>query len=595
MSRFPGPVRPPPPPPPPPPCPDHWPGRTGRTLLEHQGSNFWPHRLLYVPSMTSYVREGPDTYNGVSAPQYNVLSYTWGNFLDPTEIAISVNGVDWPIPAIRKGHFTADNFKTAIGRAASGVKYRCEWLWVDIACIPQKHENETEMARIVRGQEIGRQVDIFRRAQETFAWLSHMKTSELCESQRFMNIDHFLDYANKGISIRGAEDANSYLNTCENKFRLFETWMSKFLSHPWLSSLWTLQEMILRQDAWVLFDDGLINLYHGDKDTSWNFVQIKNDVYCLRSISSGRLVETLKNAESIAVSGNFKSHKGSADRIRKRFERLLEIQILKGLDALTVGIPNTAYSAARYRNATELIDRIYGIVQIYDISCDPDPAGEDETAKLDALEDEFGAKLIAKSSLLSQIFIHSSEEPPRRTWLITQNCIVDHFWGGFFMSQNIVNELGSLKFLDETRNIQFHGKAWYLDSFFESKDDHLFKSKPGLPENYVGLILDYHVSKQVLGQVVDYFDSRERMLQAVQRLHKYYGKPSRIALLGSGSFPRTPVVRYVGVVLAPLDNIKGNAEWIRIGLVRWIEVYTIDASLAHYHLPDYRDFQCVIT
>lgn len=544
--------------------------------------------------MTSYVREEPDTYNGVSAPQYNVLSYTWGNFLDPTEIAIPVNGVDWPIPAIRKGHFTADTFKTAIRRAASGVRYRCEWLWVDIACIPQKHENETEMARNMRGQEIGRQVDIFRRAQEAFAWLCHTKTSELCKSQPFMNIVDFTDYANKGVSIRGAEDANNYLNTCEDKFRLFETWMSKFLSHPWLSSLWTLQEMILRQDAWVLFDDGLFNPYHEDTSTPWNFIGIKNDVDSLRLISRGRLIEVLDKAENTAVSGNFKSHKGCANRIRKRFEILLELQIFKGLDALEVTIPNTAYSAARHRNATELIDRIYGIVQIYGISCNPDPAGEDETAKLHALEDEFGAKLIAKSSLLSQIFIHSSKKPPRRTWLITQKCIVDNFWRSFFMSQNIVNELGSLKFLDETRNIQFHGKAWYLDSFFESKDGQLFKSRSGSPEVYLGLILDYHISKEVLGQVVDYFDSREKMLQAVQRLHKYYGKPSRIALLGSGSDPRLPVVRYVGVVLAPLDNIKGNAEWIRIGLVRWIEIYTTDRSQPHYDLPGYCDFQCVV-
>lgn len=595
MSRFPGPVSPPAPPPPPPPIPDHWPGRT---LLKHQGSNFsstWPHRLLYVPSMTSYVREEPDTYNGVSAPQYNVLSYTWGNFLDPTEIAISVNGVDWPIPAIRKGHFTADTFKTAIGRAADGVKYRCEWLWVDIACIPQKHENETEMARKVRGQEIGRQVDIFRRAQEAFAWLSHMKTSELCESQPIIHIEDFLDHANQGVSIRGAEDANNYLNTCENKSRLFETWMSKFLSHPWLSSLWTLQEMILRKDAWVLFDDGLFNLYHGDKATPWNFSAIKSDVYCLQSILTGRIIGFLGNAENIAVSGNFKSHKGCANRIRKRLEKLLGAQILKGLDALEVTIPNTAYSAAQHRNVTGLIDRIFGIVQIYGISCDPDPAGEDEIAKLHALEDEFGAKLIAKSSLLSQIFIHSSEEPPRRTWLITQKCIVDSFWGPFFSPENIVNELSSLEFLDKTRNIQFHGKAWYLDSFFESKDDHLFRSRPGSPEDYLGLMLDYHISKKVLGQAVDYFDSREEMFQAVQRLHKYYGKPSRIALLGSGSYPRLPVVKYVGVVLAPLDNINGNAEWIRIGLVRWIEIYTTDHSPPHYHLPDCRDFQCVIT
>jgi hypothetical protein len=146
--------------------------------------------------MTSYVREGSDTYNGVTAPQYNVLSYTWGNFLDSTATAISVNGVDWPIPAIQKGHFTADAFKTAIERAARGVRHHCEWLWVDIACIPQKHTKETKEARDMRGQEIGRQVEIFRRAQEAFAWLSHLKASELSESQPLITVNDFLAHAN---------------------------------------------------------------------------------------------------------------------------------------------------------------------------------------------------------------------------------------------------------------------------------------------------------------------------------------------------------------------------------------------------------------
>lgn len=36
--------------------------------------------------------------------------------------------------------------------------------------------------------------------------------------------------------------------------------MNKILSHPWIQPLWTLQEMVLRPDAWILFDDGLLNV-----------------------------------------------------------------------------------------------------------------------------------------------------------------------------------------------------------------------------------------------------------------------------------------------------------------------------------------------
>ncbi|KAF2735959.1 hypothetical protein EJ04DRAFT_551646 [Polyplosphaeria fusca] len=40
----------------------------------------WPHRLLHVASMTSYVKGGENTYNGAQAPAYNILNYTWGYF-----------------------------------------------------------------------------------------------------------------------------------------------------------------------------------------------------------------------------------------------------------------------------------------------------------------------------------------------------------------------------------------------------------------------------------------------------------------------------------------------------------------------------------
>ena len=161
---------------PPPPAlapPNPWAGRTRPQDQAPLRSGGWPWRLLYVPSTTSHVRVDSDTCNGYKAPQYNVLSYTWGNFIDPPGTALSVHGVDWPIPAIQDQHFTADSFNAAIERAATGVRHRCQWFWVDVACIPQRHENETREAKETRDEEIGRQAEIFRRAKEAFAWLFH--------------------------------------------------------------------------------------------------------------------------------------------------------------------------------------------------------------------------------------------------------------------------------------------------------------------------------------------------------------------------------------------------------------------------------------
>ena len=67
---------------PPPPSfvePKEWPGRTllqPRASIPTTSSAIWPQRLLHVPSMTSHIREDLDSYNGVRAPDYNVLSYT---------------------------------------------------------------------------------------------------------------------------------------------------------------------------------------------------------------------------------------------------------------------------------------------------------------------------------------------------------------------------------------------------------------------------------------------------------------------------------------------------------------------------------------
>ena len=87
-------------PPQPPPLPPRGKLRETQPLVP---SSTWPYRLLHTPTMTSHAREGLNTYNGVVAPEYNVISYTWGNFVDPTATALSVAGIDWPVPSWERG------------------------------------------------------------------------------------------------------------------------------------------------------------------------------------------------------------------------------------------------------------------------------------------------------------------------------------------------------------------------------------------------------------------------------------------------------------------------------------------------------------
>lgn len=65
---------------------------------------------------------------------------------------------------------------------------------------------------------------------------------------------------------------------------------------------------------------------------------------------------------------------------------------------------------------------------------------------------EIGTKLVVKSPVLSQIFIHSSKDtPPRRSWFITQKCEVDdHFWECFESGRRVINLFDSFQIPRET-------------------------------------------------------------------------------------------------------------------------------------------------
>jgi hypothetical protein len=44
--------------------------------------DYWPQRLLHIPTMTSYEKESGDIYCQTQRPDYNILSYTWGRWED---------------------------------------------------------------------------------------------------------------------------------------------------------------------------------------------------------------------------------------------------------------------------------------------------------------------------------------------------------------------------------------------------------------------------------------------------------------------------------------------------------------------------------
>ncbi|KAL1639152.1 hypothetical protein SLS58_008239 [Diplodia intermedia] len=285
--------------------------------------------------MTSHIKKGHNIYNGVEGPEYNVLSYTWGYYqdFDPTSTTqvLPVHGVDWKIPRIKEDHFTASSFQRAIKRAAQGVFRSCEWLWVDIACIPQEHEGET-IESIALGQEIGRQVEIFQRAQEAFAWLSSLKTADFTGCLE--TVDSHLAIMNQHTLVfPSVQVAKHFLDELDQCSRSFEAWMERVLGHPWLQSLWTLQEMILRPDAYIMFDDGFLFLDQSEQYQArpWNFSRVLADVSALEMILTDRhMTDLTKSAEALVTGSDaiigLQTSKNYHTMITQRLQRLLDLE-----------------------------------------------------------------------------------------------------------------------------------------------------------------------------------------------------------------------------------------------------------------------------
>jgi hypothetical protein len=111
----------------------------------------WPRRLLHVPTMTSYQWRPENSYNGVQAPDYAIISYTWGRWrLSDARSdveALQVEGVPWEIPKVHPNHFTATQFQQVLqlvvensskdSTGGGGQGDASPFVWLDVACIPQ--------------------------------------------------------------------------------------------------------------------------------------------------------------------------------------------------------------------------------------------------------------------------------------------------------------------------------------------------------------------------------------------------------------------------------------------------------------------------
>ncbi|KAH7007537.1 heterokaryon incompatibility protein-domain-containing protein [Ilyonectria destructans] len=349
--------------------------------------------------MTSISRDDSNVYKfgelRVKEPLYSTLSYTWGRWRigdgsAQGAPALPIKNTPWRIPAVKQEHFTVRAFQNVVHKIQmEGTN----WVWIDVGCIDQNGGVENSQAAI----EIGQQASIFKQARNTFVWLSRIQSGQLQSA-----LDNILDYSlildeyvhRPSINI----DFDSAIDKLQNAF-------SRVFSDPWFSSLWTLQEVVLRHDALVLSTEGEPVLW--EKEPTARRMYLTMFINHCRNVYNN-LAKVERQVTLVPLLAQ------TAYGIKQTMQKIVQA----GFYYLFSTNPNVQYGTARYRTTSRKEDRIYAIMQIYGI-CVGKSARPNENPSLEELVTEFAGAINQRSPILGQLFVHTARPRYGTTWQIT--------------------------------------------------------------------------------------------------------------------------------------------------------------------------------
>lgn len=377
----------------------------------------WPQRLLHVPSLTSYEWTPGNVYNGVKAPIYNAISYTWGRFrlndgqLPEIGPALDIRGTPWEIPRINPSHFTSAQMAAVVtmlseipapkhvANVVTGSEtalLTTPFLWLDLACIDQR-------GGPVAAMEIGRQGGIFRRAARVGVWLSR----SVGDDDRHESFQEFFRIA------RSRDMDLGFRSLQDHKLARLLSCVHEVLSDPWFSSLWTLQEAYLGDGLGMALIGGLANaLTWGDDPRPVNLSD-------LRKIAR--------------VSSHLRQRDGLQPEVRQLLDEVDALYEASGLQSLTdMRFERELLACARHRTTTYERDRVYGIMQVFGYrlgASKPGCEGNDYT--LEELLDQLGAALLSHYPIESQLYVLRSPAETGKAWRIGMDTAVPKSFRNF--------------------------------------------------------------------------------------------------------------------------------------------------------------------
>lgn len=354
----------------------------------------------------------PETLDLDIRPRYNILSYTWGRWRSEDYQPIAIEGTSWKIPAVVPEHFTASDFERVLRYVAAQEEVK--YVWVDVACINQGRDNPEDIAE--GADQVGKQMSIFSQASIAYIWLCGTSSAELNESLAAGEEAHFkLNDELDEIEIAGAFTTSTTTGfpigtlsplteqTVLDCLESIQEAMDRLCRDKWFSSLWTLQESVLRRNAVLLTHEGTPILSAADNRTLVTLAIVANSYRTLLG-DLDRYLLWMSPARII--------HK-MVD-LRHRIRQTI-------MAFMACNNPNIPYSLARYRECKEEEDRIYGVMQVYGFRLGKSVQPHINFS-LDELNVQFVKTLNETYPVISQMFVHTTVPERGRSWKITRDC-----------------------------------------------------------------------------------------------------------------------------------------------------------------------------
>ncbi|KAL5042960.1 hypothetical protein BDW71DRAFT_188897 [Aspergillus fruticulosus] len=183
-----------------------------------------------------------------TAIHYAIVSHTWGRWREGDAME-HVSGVPWRIPKISRYDVTQ------LPGMIKKVGFTEPYVWMDLLCIPQEMSVDWQAAECKF--ELPRQLAIFRNAGTAVIWLFDVASWDASEAAiTWLGLKYLIAYEDNAAKYRQGSDIENALHAATaanlSACDLVTTGTGEDVAVAWFTSLWTVQEILIRPDMILL-------------------------------------------------------------------------------------------------------------------------------------------------------------------------------------------------------------------------------------------------------------------------------------------------------------------------------------------------------